>query len=97
MPAQAQQDWMNTICSFWLEAKYLGEGKCMVAWGASKVMAITYLAGEIPGRGNRETIRPYQNGWIYGRNSECLLYPSTGYAICQKTPGHRFNKDYLSN
>ena len=96
VPARAQQDRMNTICSFWMKGELLGENKCMVAWGASRVMAITYLAGETPQSGVKETIRPNRDGWVYGRDAECLLLPSTGYAICQKSPVHRIKKDYLS-
>ena len=97
MPAKAQQDWMQTICSFWMNGKFLFEQKCLVAWGgANKVMAITAMSGE-PGHQHRRTVRPYEDGWRHGRYSECLVYPPTGYAICQKTAGHRFDKDYLSN
>jgi len=94
-PASAQEEWVDATCSFWFKGKYLYESMCTVAWKANRVTAITSIDGLTR---QQSTTRAYDvepnNGWVYGRNKECLLLPSTGFAICQKSSlkGHRLGK-----
>lgn len=83
-PGQGQaQPMQNARCSFWLDGKPLGDEACRTSWQNGRIQSINYLAGEIPGRGNPETISAWQEDWVPGKMPECLIN-SIGYAICQK-------------
>ena len=78
------QEIQNAKCSFWISGNPLGTMECRTSWNNGRIYSINYLAGEIQGRGNPETVFAWNNGWIPGRYPECLVYKPTGYGICQK-------------
>ena len=78
------QQLQNAKCSFWINGSNLGADSCRTSWDKGRISSINYLAGEVPGRGNPETVSVWIEGWIPGKKPECLVYKPTGYAICQK-------------
>ena len=82
-PVEARNGWRDTTCSYWMAGRYLGKRQCQVHWSNSKVVAINSLVGEY--NPSPRMHRPYVDGWIPGRDPECLKLPSTNYAICDSS------------
>jgi len=78
----AQQEWRKTSCLIWKNKALVDRKECYVAWGASRPMAISYKLDQ--NEAMSITARPYENGWIYDENIDCLKNPGRGEKICAK-------------